>query len=156
MAPKAIPSEHSGYKAVRYAQSLGHTAIGYLRGDTDDEFNRQHYQSYLQAINDLQLQDNNHPLLRLADNFDDACKLTNEFLRHRPRGFQFPTVFIAPSDAIALGAMKAFRDLGYHIPEDISFIGYGNSPEGAIFEPPLTTMTTDSTIIERDSVYDIR
>lgn len=156
MDTTAKNSAHSGYTAVSYAQSLGHNHIGYLKGNIEDDFHTQHYKCYLQALSDFGLANCNHPVLQLADDEKEACKQTIEFLRHRPRDFRFPTIFIAPSDKIALGAMKAFRDLGYHIPEDISFIGYGNLPQSETFEPPLTTVTSDETIIERESVYDIR
>ena len=138
--------------AVRYAKELEHKTIGYLQGTAPT----QHYKDYLAALDDYDLLDCSHPLLQLADTEADAQKAALEFLRHRPRGFRFPSIFIAPSDAIALGAMTAFRDLGYHIPEDISFIGYGNAPEGAAFEPPLTTIDVNGNLIERDSVFDLR
>lgn len=143
----------AAYLAVQYAQRLGHTNIGYLAGQTKSP---QHYESYLRALSDLQLLKQNHPVLPLADTLNEANQATVNFLRHRPHDFRFPSLFIAPSDAIALGAMKAFRDFGYHIPEDISFIGFGNAPEGATFEPSLTTIDSAGNLIERESVYDIR
>ena len=34
---------------------------------------------------------------------------------------------------------QAFREAGYHIPDDISFIGYDDVPASSISQPPLTT-----------------
>ena len=48
-------------------------------------------------------------------------------------------MFIAELDYLALGAMQAFREAGYHIPDDISFIGYDDVPASSISQPPLTT-----------------
>ncbi len=43
-------------------------------------------------------------------------------------------------DAIAQGAMQAFAERGYRIPEDVAFIGFDNAPESARAVPPLTTI----------------
>lgn len=43
-------------------------------------------------------------------------------------------------DGIALGAMEAFRQRGYRIPEDVAFIGFDNAPESASAPVPLTTI----------------
>lgn len=56
------------------------------------------------------------------------------------RGVRFPSALIANNDSIALGAIKALREAGYRIPQDISVIGFDNIPLSGITEPPLSTM----------------
>ena len=36
--------------------------------------------------------------------------------------------------------MRAFKEFGYRIPEDISIIGFDDTPICDFLEPPLTTM----------------
>jgi len=47
------------------------------------------------------------------------------------------------NDQMALGAMKAARESGYRIPEDLSIVGFDDIPESAYFYPPLTTIRQD-------------
>lgn len=48
--------------------------------------------------------------------------------------------YFADNDSIAIGAMKAFKEKGYRIPEDVTFIGFDNSSISSYVEPPLTTV----------------
>ncbi len=48
--------------------------------------------------------------------------------------------YFADNDLIAAGAMKAFRERGFRIPEDIAVIGFDNMPVCTYVEPPLTSI----------------
>lgn len=60
-----------------------------------------------------------------------------EFLKKKPK---LPTAFFADNDMIALSAMKALQEMGYHIPEDISIVGFDDLPFSEISTPALTTL----------------
>jgi DNA-binding LacI/PurR family transcriptional regulator len=51
-------------------------------------------------------------------------------------------VFVA-NDQMALGLLRAFRQHGIQVPEDVSVVGYDDIPEAAYFAPPLTTIRQD-------------
>lgn len=46
----------------------------------------------------------------------------------------------AASDPMALGAMRALKELGRRIPDDVAVIGFDDSPVGPHTDPPLTTV----------------
>lgn len=48
--------------------------------------------------------------------------------------------YFADNDDLAIGAMKAFKERGYKIPDDISLIGFDNTPFSSYVDPPLTTV----------------
>ena len=48
-------------------------------------------------------------------------------------------VFVA-NDQMALGVLRALREHGRRVPEDISVVGFDDIPESAYFAPPLTTV----------------
>ncbi len=50
------------------------------------------------------------------------------------------TAIVCGSDMIALGAIRGLRDEGMSVPQDVSVIGYDDSPLIAFTDPPLTTM----------------
>jgi LacI family transcriptional regulator len=62
------------------------------------------------------------------------------------------TGLIVGNDQMALGAIRALRERGLSIPEDISIVGFDDIPESAYFEPPLTTLRQDFTALGRQSV----
>lgn len=48
-------------------------------------------------------------------------------------------VFIA-SDTMALGALRAIREAGLRVPDDIAIVGFDNLPPAEQADPPLTTI----------------
>lgn len=52
--------------------------------------------------------------------------------------------YVAVFDDIAIGAMKAFIERGYRVPEDVHIIGFDNSIGGTYVQPQLTTLNVPS------------
>ncbi len=50
------------------------------------------------------------------------------------------TAIVAASDIMALGAIRAIRDAGLRVPQDVSVIGYDDSLLVGFTDPPLTTI----------------
>ena len=50
------------------------------------------------------------------------------------------TAIVCGSDLMALGAIRAARARGLRVPEDVSVVGYDDSPLIAFTDPPLTTV----------------
>ena len=50
------------------------------------------------------------------------------------------TGIVCGSDLMALGAIRAARSRGLHVPNDVSVVGYDDSPLIAFTDPPLTTV----------------
>jgi LacI family transcriptional regulator len=44
------------------------------------------------------------------------------------------------SDAMAIGAMRAARELGLRVPQDLSVVGFDDIDLAAHVDPPLTTV----------------
>ena len=51
------------------------------------------------------------------------------------------TAVFAMSDVTAIGAIRAAKDKGYRVPEDISVIGYDGIEMGQYMVPKLTTIS---------------
>lgn len=59
-------------------------------------------------------------------------------------GESYPSAVIACSDPIAIGALRAIREKGLRVPEDISIVGFDNIEETEFLDPPLTTVHAPS------------
>ena len=62
------------------------------------------------------------------------------------------TAVFAMSDTMALGAIRAIRDRGIRVPEDISVVGFDGIELGNYVSPKLTTIRQDRENIARRSV----
>jgi DNA-binding LacI/PurR family transcriptional regulator len=51
-----------------------------------------------------------------------------------------PTAILAMSDVMAIGAMRAIRELGLRVPDDISVVGFDDIDLAPHVDPPLTTV----------------
>jgi LacI family transcriptional regulator len=51
-----------------------------------------------------------------------------------------PDAIFAGSDIMAIGAMRALREAGLRVPEDVAVVGFDDVPQAARVEPPLTTV----------------
>ena len=59
------------------------------------------------------------------------------------------TAVFAANDHLALGILKALREFGRLVPQDVSIVGFDDIPEAAYFVPPLTTIRPDFDAVAR-------
>lgn len=62
------------------------------------------------------------------------------------------TALVVGNDHMALGAYRALKEQGLGVPEDVSVIGFDDIPEASFFEPPLTTVRQDFTLLGQQCV----
>ncbi|MCK9902680.1 LacI family DNA-binding transcriptional regulator [Frankia sp. Cpl3] len=75
--------------------------------------------------------------------FTAGCRLARE-----P---DLTAVFVA-NDQMALGVLRALREGGRRVPEDVSVVGFDDIPEAEYFSPPLTTIRQDFAEVGRQSL----
>ncbi|MFE5837456.1 LacI family DNA-binding transcriptional regulator [Arthrobacter sp. NPDC056493] len=62
------------------------------------------------------------------------------------------TAVFAANDHMALGLLRAFREKGKSVPEDISLVGFDDVPEASSYAPPLTTVRQNFTNVGNQCV----
>jgi len=53
------------------------------------------------------------------------------------------TAVFSANDQMALGVMRALREAGRRVPEDVSVVGFDDLPDAGDYAPPLTTVHQD-------------
>jgi len=53
---------------------------------------------------------------------------------------QLPSALFCVNDVIAFGVLKALREKGKQVPEEVSIIGFDDLPASALLDPPLTSV----------------
>ncbi|MDE2369147.1 MAG: substrate-binding domain-containing protein [Burkholderiales bacterium] len=54
-----------------------------------------------------------------------------------------PDALFAASDLLAMGAVRACTEAGLAVPEDVSVVGYDDSPTAQTYTPPLSSVSQD-------------
>ncbi len=60
--------------------------------------------------------------------------------------------YFADNDHIAIGAIKALKEAGYRIPEDVGIVGFDDLPLCEFINPPLTTVQVPKHIMGETAV----
>ena len=123
--------------AVETLYELGHRRIGFLASALDTTNFSARLQGFREAMArfDLPFDESMLYLLSplLSGARDDMAALLAE--RGEP-----PTALFSVADILAIGAVKALKEAGYRVPEDVSVLSVGNIPFAAVCEPPLSTI----------------
>ena len=121
---------------VEYLVKCGHREIGYFKFSQAVRNCDERYRGYLAALKRLGLEAPEPIILKptVDGAFEDLAGLIRSG-QYIPHG-----AVVCDNDTIAIGAIKAIREAGYSIPEDISIIGFDDIPFSATTMPALTTM----------------
>jgi LacI family transcriptional regulator len=126
-----------GRLAAEHLLDLGHTRFAQLEGPEDIWSFEGRAQGFRHSVHAAGATcDDIRRSIRLPT-IDAGRRLATELL---DRGGPLPTAVFAHNDTMAIGAMATFRERGIRVPEDISVIGYNDSPLTDQIEPPLTTV----------------
>ena len=128
--------EQAGYLATRHLLEQGHRVIGALTGVRGLRATQSRLRGYRRALEEAEA-DIAAGLVEEAgvDVAGGAAALPRLFDR-RP---DVSAVF-CHHDLIAVGAFKALRALGRHVPDDCSVVGCDGLDSAAYTSPPLTTV----------------
>lgn len=132
-----INNTDSVYNAVKYLVQKGHREIGYLASNVRIRNFYYREMGYKRALQNSGIPLNPAYTAELTPTMDGAYKSMLEYLEKKP---ELPTAFFADNDIIAFGAMKALKQKGYKIPNDVSIIGFDDMPFCEISSPSLTTI----------------
>ncbi|MYL62161.1 substrate-binding domain-containing protein [Bacillus hwajinpoensis] len=132
----AIDNISSSREAVEHLLQLGHRRVGMITGPLNSLLSRDRLKGYRQALlaNEIEIES---VLIQEGDHsYDSGYNQMNKFLALDDQ----PTAIFAANDSMAMGAIKAVKDQGHRVPEDVAVVGFDNIQFSEIFEPALTTI----------------
>jgi DNA-binding LacI/PurR family transcriptional regulator len=125
-----------GYQAVSHLVSLGHKRIAIMLGNLSRTSDKYRLQAYRQVMEENGLKYEDKWIVCTDYSLEDAKRAALELLQFSPR----PTAIFACFDSLAVGVYQAAKELGLHIPNDLSIVGFDNTILSTIVDPPLTTV----------------
>jgi DNA-binding LacI/PurR family transcriptional regulator len=135
-APFVSTDDHASSElAVAHLAALGHRRIGLAIGPERFVPAIRKIAGFRQAMAALGLADDLEPLIeRSLFSVEGGQAAAARLLERRC------TAIVCGSDLMALGAIRAARAVGLRVPQDVSVVGYDDSPLIAFTDPPLTTV----------------
>ena len=125
-----------GLAATKHLVELGHRRIGVITGPPELLCSRARLDGYRSALETAGLAFDDELVLsgdfRMKAGYEQAQVL---FGRRRR-----PTAIFAGNDLSALGVLRAARDAGLRVPDDLSVVGFDDIPLAEWSTPSLTTV----------------
>jgi len=124
------------HDATAHLLELGHRRIAYVGGARDITPGRTRWKGFAQAYKDLNIP--------LGDEFVALGPPRPEFgyagMSQLLKQRQKPSAVMFGSSELTIGGLKAIREAGLSIPDDLSVVGYGNPVWMELLTPALTAV----------------
>jgi len=125
---------------TQYLIDLGHKNIAFLGGDKTHGSANKRLEGYLHKMCDNRLSENEDIILEGQFSFQSGVERTYKLLNQAHK----PTAIFACNDEIAAGSLFAARFMGIDVPEQLSVVGFEDSPFSRQTWPRLTTAKQSS------------
>lgn len=135
--PYVVVNNRSGVKAaVDYLVKYGHRDIVYLANSIDIYNYLERRSGFEDALKSHNLILGEHSIVTVGDRIETVFQNMKKYLNIH----KLPSAFVMESYHISVGAIRAFRERGIVIPDDISLIGIDELPSYMTGECQMTTI----------------
>ncbi len=134
LVPAVVVDQHAGaMRATLHLLSLGHETVWHVSGPPSWIDARGRVSGWRAA---LQAEGREVPEPLVGNWSASSGYELGRRLAGRP---EVTAIFVA-NDQMAVGLLRALREAGRRVPEDVSVVGFDDIPEAAYIWPPLTTV----------------
>lgn len=121
--------------AVEHLLKTGHQKIGYIRATRRIRNFQERERGILSALKEAGKQ------LAVAIDVDISSEgAFQDFDAWVKKQTSLPDAFFAENDIMAAAAIRVLKKHGYHVPGDVSIIGFDDIPTCEMLDPPLSTV----------------
>lgn len=133
--------------AISHLKQLGHRKIGYLSSALGSYIMQIRHKAFFHAMKQ-------NGLKAESESTGASYYITECIQKHLPRLLDMGmTAIVCSHDLIANAAMIQCQQLGYHVPRDLSIIGFDDLPLCSYTSPPLTTIRQDRSELGKCGYY---
>ncbi|SEN46586.1 LacI family DNA-binding transcriptional regulator [Lihuaxuella thermophila] len=126
----------SAKRVVDHLAALGHRRIGFIAGPLHVIISRDRLQGFVLGLREHGLEQDSSLIVEgdfsIPSGYDQAVRLLQ-----LPEP---PTAIFASNDEMAIGAVKAVKQMGLKVPQDVAVVGFDDIPMATVIEPALTTI----------------
>lgn len=137
--PTVVHDDRLGARmAAQHLAQIGHQRLAQIRGSDDISSFRERAAGFAEFLARSSARDVSLPEVALEPSIDQGRILAGHLL-DLPAA-ERPTAIFAHNDLLAVGTLAAIAERRLRCPEDVSVIGYNDTPLSAHLAPPLTTV----------------
>ncbi|WP_195818867.1 LacI family DNA-binding transcriptional regulator [Roseobacter sp. MH60115] len=146
---------HGSESAAEHLISLGHRRMAYLAGPQNTEVGRQRRLGFARCVARHQTATPGLSLNILEGHFDyESGEHMARRLLAAPPDIR-PTAIAAASDQMAIGVLRAARDMDIAVPETLSVMGFDDITLASLVVPRLTTISQPSALLAKEAVRQV-
>jgi len=134
--------------ATKHLIDYGHREIAHICGDMEKLSGVERLEGYKKAMSEAGLTIREEYVVNGDFTEEGGFNCANQLLKGKAKNHI--TGIFSSNDTMAIGAMKAIKEMGIRIPDDISIVGYDDIRIASYTSPSLTTIR--SSILEMASV----
>ena len=121
---------------ARYIIKLGHTDIGFIKGDPAHTPSELRYVGYLAAMEEAGLKVEPSKVVQGMFTYRSGLAAGEKLLKRADR----PTAIFASNDDMAAAVAAVAHGLGVKVPDALTICGFDDTPVASTIWPPLTTI----------------
>ncbi len=134
----AVDNFHGGMLATQHLIELGHRKIAFIGGDIEHPSIRERYNGYKIALEKATI-DVDENLINVEEDYPARINGYNAAKKIFTNTNDISAIF-ACNDAMAIGVIQYLKDIGKHVPNDISVIGFDDVVSENSITPTLSTI----------------
>jgi LacI family transcriptional regulator len=142
-------NEDSVFTLVSDFAARGHKEIGLVKSTIETRNFKLREEGFSASLQRLGLSFEKRYVFAVDPTFHGAHEDMRKILQSGPK---LPTALFCANDIIACGCLRALKEAGLRVPEDISLIGFDDLPLSAVVDPPLTTVQVSKAQIGRMAI----
>ena len=128
-------------EAVEYIIGLGHRRIVHFAGPQYSSHSEERVEGMRRAFLAMNLTLGDDSVVHSGAGLGDGYRSALEYFRNRAgRPQDRPTAVTCYNDLVAIGVLRALRELGLRVPEDVSVVGFDDIDLASYLAVPLTTV----------------
>ena len=127
-------SEGGAYQLTCLLLSLGHRRIAMLSGPRGVSTSEDRVTGYRRALAEAGVEVDAAQVCYGEFSLESGYDMTVQVLARTPR----PSALFAGNNFIAIGALRALRDAGLRVPEDLALVGFDDLPTDLVVDPFIT------------------
>lgn len=132
---------------MKHLLSLQHRRIGFIYGIAVPDLGTDRLSAYQESLQAAGLPFEPGLIVACGPTIEDSYRATRQLLEAPSR----PTALLVINDLLAIGALRAIKDLNLDVPRDISLFGYDDIPLSKYLIPRLSTASKDGEKMGREA-----